>query len=123
MGDRVEECLPELNQLDPATFQICFRKYQETLKAFDVAFMMVDDAYKMEVGMSSSQHAYAKWQTWASSIKKESSTKCKSMLKCREQPFCTRQASRLMRQISLLREICTISSNFIGDGFSASPGP
>ena len=57
-------CLPELNQLDPATFQICFQKYQETLRAFDVALKMIDSAYKMEIGMSSSQLAYAKWQTW-----------------------------------------------------------
>jgi len=114
-------CLPELNQFDPATFQICFQKYQETLKAFDVAFMMIDDAYKVEIGMSSNQHAYTKWQTWAYLRIKEGKFDevRQTVQKWREQPFYTEnQTSRLMRQFSLFRKLRRISSNFIGDGFS-----
>ena len=115
-------CLPELNQLDPATFQICFQKYQETLRAFDVALKMIDSAYKMEIGMSSSQLAYAKWQTWVYLRIKEGKFDevQKHVHKCREAPFfAANQTSRLIRQMSLFRKLHKISSNFIGDGFSA----
>ena len=49
----------------PSTLQICFLKYHEVLKAFDDALILIDDAFKLDVGYTPNQLTHAKWQTWA----------------------------------------------------------
>ena len=128
-------CLPNMNQLDtlrrsfadsnesanmnqyPSTLQICFLKYHEVLKTFDDALILIDDAFKLDVGYTPNQLAHAKWQTWAYLQMKQGNfaeVRERNDMLTQQPLFVEYQTDRLRRQLNLFRVLSSQASGFLG---------
>jgi len=128
-------CLPHMNQLDtlrrsfadlnesanmnqyPSTLQICFLKYHEVLKTFDDALILIDDAFKLDVGYTPNQLAHAKWQTWAYLQMKQGNfaeVRERNDMLTQQPLFVEYQTDRLRRQLNLFRVLSSQASGFLG---------
>ena len=128
-------CLPNMNQLDtlrrsfadsngsanmnqyPSTLQICFLKYHEVLKAFDDALILIDDAFKLDVGYTPNQLTHAKWQTWAYLQMKQGNfaeVRERNDMLTQQPLFVEYQTDRLRRQLNLFRVLSSQASGFLG---------
>ena len=101
----------------PSTLQICFLKYHEVLKAFDDALILIDDAFKLDVGYTPNQLTHAKWQTWAYLQMKQGNfaeVRERNDMLTQQPLFVEYQTDRLRRQLNLFRVLSSQASGFLG---------
>ena len=101
----------------PSTLQICFLKYHEVLKTFDDALILIDDAFKLDVGYTPNQLAHAKWQTWAYLQMKQGNfaeVRERNDMLTQQPLFVEYQTDRLRRQLNLFRVLSSQASGFLG---------
>ena len=97
--------------------QICFLKYHEVLKAFDDALILIDDAFKLDVGYTPNQLTHAKWQTWAYLQMKQGNfaeVRERNDMLTQQPLFVEYQTDRLRRQLNLFRVLSSQASGFLG---------